>query len=228
MKRVLAALLAALLLTSCSGGDKPDDKSDDSPADVLAAAKKLLDETSGVSISLTTPKLPDGVTGVTKAVGLATHQPAFEGSIDVPISGIPATVKVVAVNGKVFAQIPFTSGYSEVDPADFNAPDPAALMNTEGGISSWLTDATEVTEGDQTRDGSDVLTSYDGKLAGPSVASVIPSADAKATFDVTFTIDDKGLLHTASVNGPFYAGKPALTYDISVSDYGTDAEISEP
>ena len=229
-RRALVAVLPLLLAVSaCSGdGDKGDTGSSGDPGEVLAGAKKQLDETSGVQLSLTTPELPDGVAGVSKAVGVATHQPAFEGSIDVTISGFPATVDVIAVDGDVWVVIPFTSGYTKVNPEEFNAPDPAALMNTEGGISSWLTEATEIAKGDQTRDGSDVLTSYDGKLAGSAVVAVIPSADDGAEFDATFTIDDDGRLRMASVTGSFYEGEPELTYDILLTDYGTEQEIKAP
>ena len=32
---------------------------------------------------------------------------------------------VVAVDGKVYAQLPLTTGYQDIDPAEYGAPDPA-------------------------------------------------------------------------------------------------------
>lgn len=231
MRTRLAALLAAPLLLAvgaCSGDDGPGDADSDTPEDILAAARATLDETPGVQLLLETSNLPDGVSGVVRAEGIGTHQPAFEGSIDVVYSGLQANVPLTAVDGVVYAQLPFTSSQVEVNPAEYGAPDPAGLMDTEVGISAWLTSATDVTEGDQVRDGGDVLTSYSGSLPGTAVVSVIPSADDTATFEVTFTIDDDGVLRTASVDGPFYKGEPELTYDVTLTDYGTELEITAP
>jgi lipoprotein LprG len=211
-------------LTACSG----DDGTGGDPDKVLSTAKKKLDETPGVHLELETPELPDGVSGLVKADGIATHQPAFEGKIDVVYSGITATVPVTAVDGVVHAVLPFTEDYVEVDPADYGAPDPAALMDPDSGISAWLTAATGVSEGDKTREGGDVLSTYRGTLAGSTVAKSIPSADEGGEFDATFKIDEDGLLRTASLTGAFYAGEPELTYDITLTDYGTEKEITAP
>jgi lipoprotein LprG len=225
--RALAALLVPLMitLTACSGGGG---KGDGKPGDVLSAAKQALDGTTGVHLQLSTPQLPKGVSGVVKADGTATHDPAFEGSIDIIYSGISANIKVIAAGGGVYAVLPFTTKYAEVDPTDYNAPDPAGLMDPDAGISAWLTKATGVTKGSSVRDGDEVLTSYDGKLDGAAIVSAIPSADDKGSFDATFTIDSDGKLRKASVTGAFYKGKPELTYDVTITAYGTKKDIKAP
>ncbi len=227
MKRTLVAGLMPLLLlaTACSddGG-----KGDGEPRTVLNSAKYELDQTSGVHLVLSTPEMPKGVSGVTKAEGIATDQPAFEGSIDIVYSGFSGNIPVKAVDGTVFAILPFTQDYNEVDPADYNAPDPAGLINPDGGISSWLVEATGVKKGKAVRDGDEVLTSYSGKLPGSAVVSAIPSADDKAEFDAKFTIDEDGRLRKATVTGPFYEGKSPLTYDVTLTKYGSDKEITAP
>lgn len=225
--RMTAATLVALALavSACSGGGGT---AEGTPADVLAAAKQTLDDTTGVRLRLETPELPKGVSGVVKADGIANHQPAFEGSIDIVYSGFTATVPVTAVDGVVYAILPFTKKYVEVDPSDYGAPDPAALMDPTSGVSSWLTAATDIVKGDQVRDGADVLTSYHGTLAGSSVVSAIPSADDKGAFDATFTIDQDGKLRTASLTGAFYKGKPELTYNVTFTEYRTQKDIKAP
>ncbi len=226
--RLLAAALVPLVvgLTACSGGGKGDG----TPDDVLSIAKQTLDATSGVHLLLETPEMPKGVSGVTKAEGIATHQPAFEGSIEIVYAGFRGKIPVTAVGGAVYAVLPFDprTKYSEIDPKDYNAPDPAALMDPTGGISSWLTKATDVQKGDQVRDGADILTSYDGRLEGAAVVSAIPSADDTAQFKATFTIDEDGTLRTASVTGPFYKGKAELTYNVTLTEYGTEKDITKP
>ena len=222
----LALTLAAVLLagTACSGDTKPEASAEDT----LAAAKKNLDDTSGVTLGLSTPQLPSGVTGLLKADGVATHDPAFKGSIKVAASGITADASVVAVDGVVYAKLPFTSRFVKIDPADYGAPDPAALIDPDTGVSSWLTAATGLEEGNQVRDGGDVLTSYHGKLPGSAVVAVIPSADASGDFDATFTLDGDGRLRSASVTGVFYKGKPSLTYVVTITEYATEKDISAP
>ena len=224
---VVGGLAAALLLTGCRGGDGSEGSSA-SPEDVLAEARAQLDETSAVRVGLSTEELPEGTDGVLQATGVGTHAPAFEGDITVLISGITADVPVVALDGTVHAKLPFTKEYVEIDPADYGSPDPAQLMATEGGISSWLTEATGVEEGEQTRAGEAVLTTYSGSVPGDAVASVIPSADRTATFDATFEVDDAGRMVQALVTGPFYGSAGEVSYTVALSDYGTDEEITAP
>jgi lipoprotein LprG len=225
LRRAVPGVAAAVLvLAGCGGG------SDDGPPpeDVMTEARAQLDETAGVQVSLTTDELPDGVDGVLEATGVGTHAPAFDGEITVLLSSVRASVPVVAVGGVVHAKLPFTKSYAEIDPAEYGAPDPAQLMATEGGISAWLTEATGLEEGEQTREGEAVLTSYSGTVPGAAVTSVIPSADRTADFDATFEVDDEGRLVEALVTGPFYGAAGDVAYTVSLSDYGTNEEITAP
>ena len=114
---------------------------------MLAAAKTTLDETSGLTIALSTPGLPEGVQGVAGASGVVTNAPAFEGDIRVVLAGTEFTVPVVAVDGVVWAQLPLTTGYQDIDPADYNAPDPAGFIAGETGFPGLLPATTDVTGG---------------------------------------------------------------------------------
>lgn len=220
---VLAAVLA---LSACSGGEAQEPET--TPEDVLAAAKKSLDGTEGVRISLATEELPKGVDGILSAKGVGTHAPAFEGDLEVAVGGFPASVPVVAVDGKVHAKLPFTTKFVEVDPGAYAAPDPAGLMDPDSGLSSLLTEAEDVEEGEKTRSGKDVLAGYTATVPGDVVASIIPSASADTDFDATFTIDDEELLREAVLTGPFYPGADAVTYTITFDNYGTTADITAP
>ena len=222
----LALALAAVLLggTACSGESKPET----SPAATQAAAKKYLDDTSGVKLGLSTPQLPTGVTGLLKADGVATHDPAFKGTIKVAAGGITADASVVAVDGVVHAKLPFTSKFVKIDPADYGAPDPADLMNPAGGLSSLLTAAQDVKKGDSVRDGKVVLSSFTGTVPGEDVKAVIPSAQASADFDATFTVDDENRLAKAVLEGPFYPKADSVIYSITFDDYGSKPTITTP
>lgn len=227
MRRTLTgcALAASLVLSGCASDARENSQS---PEEALAAAKKTLDETSGVRVSLSTEKLPPTVDGIVKAEGVGTHDPAFQGDLKVASGGITADVPVIAAQGKVFAKLPFTTRFVEVDPAAYAAPDPAGLMEPDGGLSSLLTAAEDVEEGKQVRDGEDVLTSYSGTVPGQVVASIIPSATASSDFDARFTVDDRDRLHEAVLTGPFYPKAGDVTYTISFDEYDTTADIKAP
>jgi lipoprotein LprG len=216
---------AVLVLGGCTDSTQADGQS---PEEVLAEAKTALDETSGVRLRLATEKLPPSVDGVLRAEGIGTHDPAFEGDLTVSIGGLPADVPVIAAQGKVMAELPFTTSYVEVDPAAYAAPDPAGLMDPDEGLSSLLTAAEDVEEGEQVRSGKDVLSSYSGTVPGKVVAAIIPSATTGTDFDATFTVDGEDRLREAVLSGPFYPEAKPVTYTITFDEYGTTADITLP
>lgn len=231
-KRVLSALFATALplalLTGCSGDDE-DGAAQASPEEVLADAKTTLDETSGVELSLTTEDLPDGVTGVEKASGVGTSAPAFDGTLTVVLSGQAFEVPVVAVDGKVFAQLPLTTGWQDVDPSEYGAPDPAQLMSPETGFSSLLSATTDVEEGESVRGGEgnkEVLTEFTGTVDGEAMANIIPTATGD--FDVAYTVTDDHELRSMELTGVFYADADSMTYTVTFADYGTEKDITAP
>lgn len=228
--RLTTAALAAclLLLTTACSDDDPSGPDGDTPEEALAAARTTLDETSGLTLRLETDDLPDGVTGVEVAEGVATHAPAFEGSITVNLVGQAVEVPVVAVDGTVYAELPFTSGFQDVDPGDYGAPDPAGLMDPDTGFSALLGETTDLEEGESVRGGSDnseVLTEYSGTVTGDVMANIIPTASGD--FDVVYTITDDEL-RTARLTGVFYEDSESMTYTVTFDDYGTEQDITAP
>jgi lipoprotein LprG len=222
----VGAVAASLLLTACTGGDGAPQES---PEEVLAAAKTALDETAGVHITLQTEELPPRVSGIVSATGVGTHDPAFEGNLRVAMSGVTADVEVLAAEGRVWAKLPFTTEFVEVDPTDYSAPDPAGMMAPEGGLSSLLTAAEGVEEGKQVRSGEDVLSSFTGTVPGRALARIIPGVGAEADFDARFTVDDEDRLREAVLTGPFYPDADGdVTYTIAFDEYGTEADITVP
>jgi lipoprotein LprG len=231
-RRLSAATLAgALLLTTsaCGGDDDGGGGSDQSPEEALAAAKTTLDDTSGVALTLSTDDLPDGVTGVEKADGIGTHDPAFDGTITVVLSGQAFEVPVVAVDKKVYVQLPLTTGWQDIDPAEYGAPDPAQLMSPDKGFSSLLDATTDLEAGDSVRGGEDnkeVLTEYTGTVTGDVVKNIIPTASGD--FDATYTVTDDGELRSADLTGVFYEDAASMTYTVTFDDYGTEKDITAP
>jgi lipoprotein LprG len=219
---VLAALLGlALVLAACGG-------SSSGPGDPKEAMKTA-EQTSGVTLTLSTGDLPDGVQGVKGASGVVTDAPAFDGSLTVTIAGGAFPVPVKSVDGTVYAQIPLTPGWSQVDPSDYGAPDPAQLTSADQGIPAILAATTDLKKGDRKRGGKDnkeVLTTYTGTVPASAVSHLIPGASGD--FDATYALTDDGELREASLTGEFYTGKPALTYTLELEDYGTTKTVTAP
>jgi lipoprotein LprG len=226
--RALAPLIvAALLLTSCSSGKSEEKKA--TPEQTMATAKKLLDETSGVKVTLSSQGLPDSVNGVAGAEGVGNSTAGFKGSIGVTLNGSAFDVPVVATGGKVWAQIPLTTGWSDIDPADYNAPDPAALLSADAGFSSLLTATTELAAGESVRGGSDnseILTSYTGKLDEVTMSTIIPTATG--TFDATYTVGDDDRVREMELTGVFYPDTDPMTYTVEFGTYDIALDITAP
>lgn len=224
--RVAALLLVlAAVSAACGGGGEQPRLT---PAGTLAAAKRQLDETSGVRIGIATKTLPRGVDGLLSAEGVGTHAPAFQGMIKVSAQGVTADAAVVAVGGDVWARLPFTTRFVAIDPADYGAPDPAGLMSRRRGLSSLLTAARRIRQGEQVRDGRQLLRSYRATVPGAAVAAVLPSASGSARFRATFTVTDRQRLSKAVLTGRFYPGEHDLAYTITLEDYGMRKRITAP
>lgn len=217
------------MLTACSGGDSADDGRP--PQEVLAAAKQTLDETSGVTISMSTNNLPGGVTGISSAEGVGVHPSAFEGTFQLSVNGLPALAEVIAVDGKTYAKNSLLlPQWTEIDPADYGAPDPAKLMDPDGGFSGLLAAAKEAAAGDSVRGGEgnkEILTEYSGTISADAVAALIPTAEGEFAF--TYQISDDDELRTAVIEGAFYGEKNgSVTYTLQLDDYGTTKDITAP
>jgi lipoprotein LprG len=229
-RRVLGlpiVMVAMVALAGCGGGsgsgsDHP------APAAALRTAEQKLASTSGVSLTLTTDDLPSGVEGVKGADGTVTDAPAFDGTLTVVISAGTFQVPVKSVAGKVYAKIPLTPGFAEVNPGDYGAPDPGQLIDADQGIPAILTATTAPKAGGQVRGGADneVLSTYTGSVPATAVSHLIPGASGD--FTATYGIADNGELRQASLTGVFYHGKPSMTYTLVLDHYGTSTDIAAP
>jgi lipoprotein LprG len=229
---VAALVLALPVLSACSGDDGGSGGGGDegpTPEEVLAEAATTLSGTSGVDLTLSTPSLPDGVSGITKAAGTVTQAPAFDGTITVVFAGQTVDVPVVAVDDTVYAQLPFTPGWNKVNPKEYGAPDPSQLIG-EDGFAGLLGLTQDPEAGESVRGGADnkeVLTTYSGTVPGDAMDAVIPSSSGDS-FDVEWQVSDDGELRKASMTGVFYPHTDPMTYTVDFADYGTEKQITKP
>jgi lipoprotein LprG len=226
--RLLALLSVVLLVAGCQG-DSGGEKTDTSELQKrLSAARATIDEAETVDISLTTKSLPDGVTGLLSATGQGNHSPAFKGEVKVVTGGSTLSADVVSAEGTLKAKTSFSPLYLEIDPASLKAPDPAALLDAETGVTQILDQTEALKAGDESRDGSDVLTTITGTLPGSLVRTIIPSADAEQTFDVKYRLTDDDELRDATLTGPFYPEGGDVTYTVKITTSDKPVTIKVP
>jgi lipoprotein LprG len=218
-----------VVLASCTAGN------DTSPApkpllaaERLAAAKAKVDAAKSMRLKLRSSGIPSSVNGALGADGSGTQAPAFKGTLDARINGFQARVDVVAIDKLLYLKLPFTTGFTQIDPKQYSAPNPAQLFATEGGISSLMTATTNPVEGKKTKEGAEGLTNITGTLPGERVSKVLSIGDRSKTFNVTYAITDQsGELRRVTLVGPFYKGATS-TYTLTLDNYGVPVEIKKP
>ena len=222
------ALLMTAALAACSGADKAPQVRKPTAAEQLAAAKAKADAATSLHLTLRSSGIPESANGVLGADGTGTHAPAFKGTLDARIGGFQVKVEVVSLDKVLYLKLPFTTEFVQADPKTYNAPDPAQLFASDGGVTSLMTATTNPVEGKTTREGADVLKTITGKLPGESVVKLLNVGDATKTFDVTYGITDPGgELRTVTVVGPFYQGATS-TYVLTLDKYGAPVDITKP
>lgn len=226
------ALVVVAALTACSGGDKVAVKKL-TAAEQLASARAKADAATSMHLTLRSSGIPDTANGVLAAEGSGTHAPAFKGTLDARIAGFSAKVEVVAIDKLLYLKLPFTTEFTEADPTEYNAPNPALLFAKEGGVTSLMTATTNLVEGKATRSGPDVLKTITGKLPGANIVKLLNFGDGAKTFDVTYGITEPGgELRTVTLVGPFFKSGTSTpvtsTYVLTLDKYGAPVEISKP
>lgn len=230
-RHLILTAVSVLLLTGCSGSSDGSDTTDDGSDELqarLATAKKALDSAETITISLATKSLPDGITGLLSAKGKGNHSPAFDGTVKVVTGGASLSAAVIAVDGKVYARTDLAPTFLTIDPASLKAPDPAALLSADDGISRILVRTDDLAEDGQTRDGSDILTTIKGTLPGDVVRTIIPSAAADETFTVAYRLDDDDQLRDATLAGQFYPTGGSVTYTVALSTSDSPVTVKAP
>jgi lipoprotein LprG len=225
--RVLPLLaLGALVLpaAACSGGG-----SSESAPDLLTHAKHTLDDAKSVHFVLSSKGAPATGTELVGGDGDVARPASFQGTLKVLVAGSPVDLSVVSVGGTVWAQLPFTSSFSEIDPAKFGFGDPGALLDPGTGISQLLSQAESAKLGKESRVSGEVVREVTADLPGDLVGKLLTSADPSKPVHARFSIaTDSGQLRRAELTGPFFAAEDDGTYTVELSDFGADVQITAP
>jgi LppX_LprAFG lipoprotein len=222
-RRLSAVAVAAVVLAGCSGG------SEESAPDLLARAKTVLDDASSAHFVLASENPPSSGTALLGGEGDLARPASFEGTLQVQAAGGSLDLEVVSVDGTVYAQLPFTSGFSEVDPGQFGFGDPGALLDPDTGISQLLAEAQGAELGEERRVDGEVVREVTARLPGQLVADLLTSQDPEQDVDARFAVaTDSGELRRAELTGPFFAADEDATFTLELSDFGADVEITAP
>jgi hypothetical protein len=231
MRRTVAPLLALTLLavpalTACSGDDATETES---AADLLAHAKHTLDETDSLHFVLDSEGAPETGTALVGGEGDIARPASFDGTLTVRAMGATLDLAVVSVDGTVYAQLPFSSSFSVVDPAQFGFGDPGALIDPETGISQLLSAAESAELGEERRVDGEVVQEVTAELPGDLVEQILTSADPTRPVQARFSIaEESGELLRAELTGPFFTADDDATFTLELSDFGADVEITAP
>src|SRR3954453_18632731 len=123
------SLLAVPALAACSGGGGGEPA-----ADLLTRAKKTPDETQSPAFALYRKNAPTSGAALVGGEGDIARPASFQGTLKVLALGSTPDLRVISVDRTVYAQLPFTTGFSVVDPAQFGFGDPGALLDPQTGI----------------------------------------------------------------------------------------------
>ncbi len=221
---VTGVVIAVPMVVGCGGGE-PEETAEQ----LLARARTTLDEADSLHFVLTSEGAPTTGTALVGGEGDVARPASFEGTLQVLAAGGALDLAVVSVDGTVYAQLPFTTGYSVVDPAQFGFGDPGTLLDPETGISQLLADAGSAELGEERRVDGEVVREVTAELPGGRVEQVLTSEDPSQPVQARFSVaTDSGELRRAELTGPFHTAGQDATFTIELSDFGADVEITAP
>jgi hypothetical protein len=221
---VALVTLAVPALAGCSGA--PDTES--APG-LLAHAKHTLDEASSAHFVLGSEGAPTTGTALVGGEGDIARPASFAGTLNVLALGSTLDLEVVSVDGTVYAQLPFSTGFSVVDPAQFGIGDPGALLDPDTGISQLLGEATSAKLGEERRVDGEVVREVTAELPGDLVERILTSQDPRKPVQARFSVaTESGELRRAELTGPFFTAEDDATFTLELSDFGADVEITAP
>ena len=221
---IFCGLLSAPVTTACSSGSSAE-----TAPQLLARAKTTLDKASSAHFVLTSQDAPTAGTALVGGEGDIARPSSFQGTLKVLAAGATVDLKVVSVAGKVYAQLPFTTTYSVVDPTAFGFGDPGALLDPQTGISQLLKAATGAKLGSEKRVGGEAVREVTAQLPGALVQQMLTSKDPATPVAATFAVaSSTGELRRAVLTGPFFAATQKATFTLELSKFGAHVAITAP
>ena len=224
---VAIALTLTVLVAPAACSD--DDTAQEPPAELLARAKSALDATASVHFRLSSTDVPGGGSRLIGGEGVAARPPAFQGKLDVLISGGKVSIEVISIGGQVYAKLPFAAGFQKTDPETLGLSDPALLIDQRTGLSRLVANLRNARRVGEARIDDEVVVQIDGDVDGQIVKETLTSADPAQPVKVkAYVVKDSGQLRRAVLTGPFFVKGKDSTYTLVLDRYGEKVSISAP
>jgi hypothetical protein len=222
-RRALALAVPLLaLLTSC--GDPPPD-----PAALLRDARHVADTTSSLHLKVSSSEATGPGPLLLSADGDAVRPDGFRGTVQVRDHDVPVGLKVLAVGGRFYVEIPLVGGFQQLDPAKYGFGDPGALLDPHRGLSSLIDVARDIHLGTADRYQGEELEEVQITLPGDRVAALLVSADPSQSVSATVGITRNGhQVRRVVMRGPFFEAHHQGTYTIVMDRYGDNVRITPP
>lgn len=225
--RILSFALGTVVVTAalagCAGGGNKN------ASTLLQGAKSVLDSTTAAHFVLTsTNATTAGGTTITGGEGDVQRPDKIRGSLNVVVNGFKADVKVVAVGDQVFAQLPFATKYSKIDPSAFGLGNPGQLLDPNRGLSTLLSSATGAKVTGQQRINGELVDEVSASVPGSKVP-VLPDANPNSPVRLVASIDPgSNQLRQVTLTGPFINANSESTFTLTLTNYGESVQITAP
>jgi hypothetical protein len=215
--------LVALAAAGCGGSSKV------SATSLLPEAQNTLNAATSAHFGLTTQNVPASGTNLRGGNGDLARPDKLQGTFQVEVFGLPATVKAVAISGKFWALLPFQTTYKEVDPKQFGLGDPSVLIDPNKGVSHLLTELQNPKVVGTERINGELLEKITGTVTGPEVDAFLPDSAPSQPVHMTFLINPSSHeVRQAVATGPFVSASVQSSYFLTLTNYNEPVNITPP
>ena len=189
----------------------------------------MLDNTSSAHFVLSSRNATtSGGTTITGGEGDVQRPDKLRGSLNLIVKGLNVSVKVIAVGDQVFAELPFTSKFSKIDPSAFGLGNPGQLLDPSKGVSTLLSAATGAKVTGQERINGELVDDVSASVQGSAVP-VLPDANPGTPVQIVAAIDPASKqLRRITLTGPFVNANASSTFTLTLTNYGENVQITLP
>jgi lipoprotein LprG len=224
-RRSLIAVVTAVLLAACSGGDDGDGGLPDGTT-LLADSADAMAAVESVEFRMEVEG-PTGSTGLRGVSGVLTNDGEGQGTVSLEQFGVLVEFEVVVADGTFYLKGP-TGGYQVLpDALADQIYDPTALLDEDEGISDLLRTATGAATVGQAEVGGTDAYEVTARIDRSLIESLLPLPEGQEMVPATLWIaaEDDLLLKVLVESG---SGEERSVLTLFIDDFDVDATITPP